>query len=205
MERSSEDMPDQPYLNANASNEDEERLIRAAQSGSRDAFAQLYEMHADRVFNYLRRRMGQPADAEDVTAEVFIRVMDALPSYEIKGPPFVAWLLRIAHNTAVNHMKRNSRRRETVLEETTSNIASANDPEAMAISRVVSDEVAGAMNYLTALQREVVTLRFLRQLSVAETAAQMNRTEGAVKFLQHSALQALRRILSNEETITNER
>ena len=183
----------------------EVRLIRAAQSGDREAFAQLYENHADRVFNYLRRRMVQPADAEDVTAEVFIRVMDALPSYEVKGTPFVAWLLRIAHNTAVNHLKRHSRRRETLLEDTNAGASAACGPEELAINRVMSNEVAEAMNYLTALQREVISLRFLSQLSVAETAARMNRTEGAVKFLQHSALQALRRILSSEETIGHER
>ncbi|MFQ6026932.1 MAG: RNA polymerase sigma factor [Dehalococcoidia bacterium] len=179
----------------------EEELIRAAQAGNREAFAQLYEAHVDQVFNYLRRRMGQPADAEDITAEVFISVMAALPSYQIKGAPFIAWLLRIAHNTAVNHMKKHARRRETELEETSSD---ANDPAELAINRVVSDEVAGAMNFLTDLQKEVITLRFMTQLTVAETAQQMDRSEGAVKFLQHSALQALRRILSRKETVSYE-
>ena len=90
----------------------EEMVIRAAQAGDREAFASLYEAHVDRVYHYLLRRMGQPADAEDVTAEVFIRAMKALKSFEFRGAPFVAWLLRIAHNTAVNHMKKQSRRQE---------------------------------------------------------------------------------------------
>lgn len=63
----------------------EEDLIRAAQKGDRDAFARLYEAHAERVYRYLVRRLGQPADAEDVTAEVFVRAMRALPSYKAKG------------------------------------------------------------------------------------------------------------------------
>jgi RNA polymerase sigma-70 factor (ECF subfamily) len=183
-------------------NSGEEDRIRAAQAGSREAFAQLYETHVDQVYNYLRRRLAQPADAEDVTAEVFIRVMDALPFYQIKGPPFIAWLLRVAHNTAVNEMKKNTRRREEALVEYRSD---ANDPAELAIQRTVSDEIAGALNFLTSLQKQVITLRFMSQLSVSETAQQMDRSEGAVKFLQHSALQALRRVLSREETVSYDR
>ena len=97
--------PDYPDYN-------EERVIRAAQAGDREAFAWLYETYVDRVYHYLLRRMGQPADAEDVTAEVFIRAMKALKSFEFRGAPFIAWLFRIAHNTAINHLKKHSRRQE---------------------------------------------------------------------------------------------
>ncbi len=133
----------------------EERVIRAAQAGDREAFASLYEAHVDRVYHYLLRRMGQPADAEDVTAEVFIRAMKALKSFEFRGAPFVAWLLRIAHNTAVNHMKKQSRRQEIPLLD---NLPSANDPAELALNQVASEEVSRAMQGLTALQRQVITL-----------------------------------------------
>ncbi len=174
----------------------EERLIRAAQAGDREAFAALYEAHVDRVYSYLVRRMGQPADAEDVTAEVFIRAMKALKSYEFRGAPFVAWLLRIAHNTAVNYMKKQTRRGEVPLQE---NISDVNDPAELAMDRVASDEITKALQGLTALQRQVITLRYMAQLSIAETAAKMERTEGAVKFLQHSALRALQRTMGRQE------
>ncbi len=174
----------------------EERVIRAAQAGNREAFASLYEAHVDRVYRYLLRRMGQPADAEDVTAEVFIRAMKALESFEIRGAPFVAWLLRIAHNTAVNHMKKHSRRQEVPLLD---NLSNTNDPAEMALDRVAAEEVSKALRGLTALQRQVITLRYMAQLSIAETAAKMERTEGAVKFLQHSAVRALQRTMSRQE------
>ena len=87
----------------------EEDLICAAQQGDRESFALLYETHADRVYRYLLNRLGQPADAEDVTAEVFIRAMKALPSFKITGVPIIAWLLRIAHNSAINYMKKQAR------------------------------------------------------------------------------------------------
>ena len=178
-----------PYYN-------EERVIRAAQAGDREAFASFYEAHVDRVYHYLLRRMGQLADAEDVTAEVFIRAMKALKSFEFRGAPFVAWLLRIAHNTAVNHMKKQSRRQEVPLLD---NLPDVNDPAELALSQVASEDVSRAMRGLTALQRQVITLRYMAQLSIAETAAKMERTEGAVKFLQHSAIRALQRTKGRRE------
>ena len=110
----------------------EEELVRGAQLGQQEAFAVLYEMHVDRVYRYLVARLGQPADAEDVTAEVFIRAMTALPSYKPKGTPLMAWLYRKAHNQAVNHLKKRSRRPETPLEDI---VAARDDPAEEALNR----------------------------------------------------------------------
>lgn len=177
--------------------QNEESLILAAQQGDREAFAQLYELNVDKVYYYLLKRMGQPADAEDMTAEVFIRAMRALSSYQNQGVPFIAWLVRIAHNTSVNYFKKQNRRKETPLVD---NIAISDDPADKAILRATSAEVSNAMNNLTDLQKQVLNLRFLGEYSIAETADKMSRTETAVKFLQHSALKALKRVLRNQET-----
>jgi len=174
----------------------EQDLIQAAQKGNREAFGQIYEMYADRVYRYLLTRLREPADAKDVTAEVFIRAMRALPSYRAKGRPFIAWLFRIAHNQAVNYLKKRARRREMPLLET---IAARDDPEEAALRQVMLSEVSQAMQGLTNLQREVLTLRFGTDLSINETAKAMNRSVEAVKFLQHSALRALRRLLGEQE------
>jgi len=174
----------------------EEDLIRAAQRGNRDAFARLYEAHVERVYRYLLGRLGESADAEDVTAEVFVRAMRALPSYRAKGRPFIAWLFRIAHNQAVNYLKKRVRRREVPLLETA---AVSDDPEEAALRQVMLSEVSQAMHGLTKLQREVLILRFGSDLSIKETAKVMNRNIEAVKFLQHSALRALRRLLGEQE------
>jgi RNA polymerase sigma-70 factor (ECF subfamily) len=120
-----------------------------------------------------------------------------LPSYTARGVPFIAWLFRIAHNQAVNHMKRQRRRREMPLLDT---VSAPDDPAETALNQVVLSEVSLAMRGLTDLQRQVLSLRFAAQLTVAETAKAMKRSEGAVKFLQHSALRALRRILETQET-----
>jgi RNA polymerase sigma-70 factor (ECF subfamily) len=175
----------------------EEELIHLAQRGDREAFAILYDSHVGQVYQYLLNRLGQPADAEDVTAEVFIRAMRALPSFEIRGAPLIAWLLRIAHNQAVNHLKRRSRRQEVDLFD--SGMPSDDDPAELAVQRTAFEEVSTAMGTLTSLQQQVLQLRFLRQLTITETAHRMSRSEKAVKFLQHSAVKALRRRLSNKE------
>ncbi len=174
----------------------EAELVGAAQRGDRDAFAMLYEANVQRVYRYLLGRMGQQADAEDVTAEVFIRAMNALDTYRPQGVPFVGWLLRIAHNQAVNYFKRQARRRELPLLDT---INAADDPAEKAVSHIAAGEVNEAMDDLTDLQREVIRQRFGAQLTIAETARAMNRTEQATKFLQHSALRALRRVLGRQE------
>lgn len=174
----------------------EEELVKAAQEGDRSAFAMLYEANVERVYHYLLGRTSQPADAEDVTTEVFILAMRALPSYKSQGTPFVAWLFRIAHNQAVNHLKKQTRRKELPLLDM---VKATDSPEETALRRMTSDEVLEAMDALTDLQRQVISLRFGAQLSIKETARSMNRTEEATKFLQHSALRALRRILEPQE------
>ena len=181
---------------------DEVELVRAAQRGRREAFACLYELHVERVYRYLVVRLGQPADAEDVTAEVFIRAMKALPSYKPKGTPLMAWLYRIAHNQAVNHLKKRSRRAETPLKDI---VAAPDDPEEEALKSASFGEATRAMEGLTDLQRQVLSLRFAGELSISEAAKVMKRTDGAVKFLQHSAIQALRWILEQQGAVSHGR
>ncbi|PKB78376.1 MAG: hypothetical protein BZY88_18585 [SAR202 cluster bacterium Io17-Chloro-G9] len=123
---------------------DEEELVRAAQRGQRDAFARLYEIHVERVYRYLLSRLGQPADAEDVTAEVFIRAMKSLRSYKTRGTPLIAWLYRIAHNQAVNYLKKGARRRENNLADV--DYRSTDDPEREALERASLAEAQRAMD-----------------------------------------------------------
>ncbi len=171
---------------------EESALVHAAQKGDREAFARLYEANAERIYRYVLARVGEPADAQDVTAEVFIRAMRALPSYREKGVPFIAWLYRISHNEAINYIKKRGRRGEMPLLDT---IAANDDPAELALRQATYSEVMHAMSSLTDLQREVLSLRFAGELSITETAAAMNRSEQAVKFLQHSAVRAMRRNL----------
>lgn len=170
----------------------EAESVLAAQRGDKEAFARLYEENVDKVYRYLRARLNEPADAEDVTVEVFIKAMQALPSYQSRGAPFAAWLMRIAHNEMVNFVRKRARRRESSLEGVE---VASDDPIDTALAMAASAEVRQAMQRLTDLQQQVLSFRFGSELSIQETARAMNRKDGAVKFLQHSALQALRRVL----------
>ena len=179
---------------------EEVELVHAAQRGDRDAFGRLYDISVTSVYRYLRSRLAEPSDAEDLTADVFIKAMQALPSYRHQGVPFVAWLFRIAHNELANFRKRQSRRREVPLEDDLpSRGLSRDDPSEAALTRMEFSEVQGAMRELTPLQQQVVSLRFAGELSIAETAQAMRRSQGAVKFLQHSALRALQGKLQPKE------
>ncbi len=177
-------------------NQDENALVLSAQRGDRDAFAQLYEANVERIYRYLLSRLAEPADAEDVTTEVFMQAMKSLPSYKSRGTPLIAWLFRIAHNQAVNFMKKNARRKETLLTETA---AAYDSPEEEVLEKVRLGEVIESMDTLTDLQRQVLSLRFAADLSITEVAKVMDRKEGAVKFLQFSALRALRKVSNLQE------
>lgn len=179
--------------------ENEQRLIQAAKNGDQNAFGHLYELYFERVYRYVRSLLREHSDAEDVTAEVFIKVMRALPRYSEKGQ-FTAWLFRIARNETFNYIKKRKRRREVPLLE---NITIQDDPEVEIEERELLEKTFQAMHYLTDLQREVLTLRFGEDLSIKETAELMGRSTQAVKFLQVSALRALRRQLRTDEDIDN--
>lgn len=167
-------------------------MIRAAQQGDRDAFAWLYERYVQQIYRYVLNRIGNAADAEDITSEVFIRASKGLSSYKITGVPFIVWLVRIARNQVLNKFKKQSRHKESQLE---IEIAALDDPEQTAMQQATAEQLFQAMSKLTEAQQEVLRLRFGSELSVAETAQAMERKEGAVKFLQHDALRALRQVL----------
>lgn len=177
----------------------EQRLIQAAKNGDRDAFEQIYILYSKRVYCYVNGILRDYADAEDITAEVFIKVMRALPKYSEKGQ-FAAWIYRIARNEAFNHIKKKHRHRELPLLESA---AIGDGPETEIEERDLLRKTHEAMQYLTDLQREVLTLRFGEELSIKETAAIMKRSIQAVKFLQVSALRALRRQMKTDEDLKN--
>ena len=177
--------------------EDDAGLVREAQEGSLGAFSRLYERYFDRVYRYMMARVGDPAEAEDLTQELFLRVMGSLKSFRFRGPPFSAWLFRIARNLAVDRARRRKTAGGSVPLEEIVEVAGGENVEREALRALDRQEVARAIERLTQLQREVVLLRFMGGFSLAETATAMKRNENAIKALQHSALQALRRVLGD--------
>jgi RNA polymerase sigma-70 factor (ECF subfamily) len=173
--------------------QDEESLVRRAQKHDQEAFAQIYEEYFDRIYRYITLKIGDAVEAEDLTQQVFLNTLRSISSFKWRGKPFSAWLYRIAHNQVVDYLRK---KKKTVvpLEET---LASAGDnPQQAAERKLDIEQVLAAARHLTDAQREVISLRFTSELSIAQVAEVMGKSHGAVKALQHSGIVALRRALS---------
>jgi RNA polymerase sigma-70 factor (ECF subfamily) len=171
----------------------EEALVRRAQENDQEAFAQLYEAYFDKIYRYLMLRIGNEMEAEDMTQQVFLNALQSLGSFRWKGAPFSAWLYRIAHNQAVDHLRKRKKRASVPLDES---LASSGDsPHSTTELKMDIEELLRAAGRLTEAQREVISLRFSSELSIAQVAKVMGKSQGAVKALQHSAIVALRRIM----------
>ena len=181
---------------------DENALVQAAQQGNAEAFGQLYERYAARLFGFLRASLNDPQDAEDLTVEVFIKAWQALPGYQPRGLPFGAFLFRIARN-ALTDRYRLRRQTETLLPEDWAD-ATQPDPAISLEARQQRGELARALQALRPEYRTVLALRFLAGLSPEETAAAMGKSNGAVRILQHRALAALRSIMEQPEQVSDE-
>jgi len=168
-------------------------IIRRAQKGDPEAVAELYNRHAPAIFRYIFLRMNNPTTAEDLTSEVFVKMVEALKYYSDRGIPFAAWLFRIAHDRVVDYYRGTARRPTVELSELVEDHAPG--PEEQASNHLVSHYVVKALTALTDTHRSVIQLRFVEEYSVEDTARQMRKTTGAVKALQHRALRNLARQL----------
>jgi RNA polymerase sigma-70 factor (ECF subfamily) len=177
-----------------------QQMVQSAQAGDSAAIAWLYEEHAPRLYRYfLLRLRGQTQQAEDLTAEVFVRVLKRLESYEYRGLPFGAWLFRVARNVLIDYQRSLPRGPFVDLEICHNLSAPASD---RALDQAVDRQIlTQALSRLTREQREVIQLRFVQGLSIAEAAAAVGKTEDAVKKLQARGLQAMRRLLVNEGSV----
>ncbi len=173
----------------------EESLVRRVQRGEPEAFAQLYEAYFDKIYRYIVLKVGNQADAEDLTQQVFLKALESIGSFRWRDVPFSSWLFRIAHNQVVDYLRKRGKRKVLPLDE--ARTAAGADPALVAEHRLAMEQLMVASEHLTQAQREVISLRFAGELSTAEVAKVMGKSVGAVKALQHSALVALRRLLSS--------
>lgn len=181
---------------------DEEALIDRAQRGERSAFAELYDRHVDAVYRYIAFRVRDEDEAEDVTSEVFIKAMGALPRYEPRQP-FLAWLYRIARNAVIDRLRLSSRRTETALTDPLAAALPARsegfDPEARALARDRRERLRAALSRLHGDQQDVIVLRFIAGLSAEEVGGVLRKPASTVRGIQMRALRALRQHLSPDD------
>src|SRR5579885_1641864 len=181
---------------------DERDLVTRAQSGDQSALAALFDAHYQRVYGYIRYRLGNQEDAEDLAQETFIRMLDALDRYEQRGAPFRAWLMQIAANLVRDHYRRKGAAGPSVgVDVSELDLVGDGDPaETMAVQFAL-EEVTGALHLLTETEREILLLRYAADLSIAETAAAAHKTENNVKQLTFKALTKLRKALAESDAL----
>jgi RNA polymerase sigma-70 factor (ECF subfamily) len=168
------------------------RAVERAKEGDRDALRFLYLGYADNVYGYVRAIVRDHHDAEDVTQQVFTKLLTAIVRYEPRGVPFVAWLLRISHNVAIDAVRA---RRATPAEEVYGADASISE-DAPERARSLREAIAA----LPEDQREVVVMRHVLGLSPVEIAARLGRTHGSVYGLHHRGRRALCAELERRES-----
>lgn len=170
----------------------DENAVALASRGNPEAFSYLYEKNVTRIYNYIFYRIGSASDAEDITSRVFYRAFGHINSYVEKGVPFSAWLYRIAHNLIANWHRDNLRRKEVPLEDHLELPQHSDQPERMLEKNQETDLLLRGIRRISADRQQLILLKYLENLSNAEIAMIMGRSEGAIKSLYHRALIALR-------------
>lgn len=176
---------------------DESKLIKQAKS-DKEAFGQLYEQYVDKIYSYVYYRTGNEREAEDLTARVFFRAMQHIENYEDRGFPFSAWLYRIAHNLVANWHRDHSRRQIFSMENLDHWHITHDGPESTAEQLGDRESLLQAVRRLPTDRQDLLLFKFVEQLTNAEIAAIMDRSEGAIKSLYYRTLQELRAELTEK-------
>jgi len=168
------------------------KLVASAQQGDREALEELYLLHFDRIYSYLHMSVGNRHDAEDLTTQTFLKMLEAIGRFRWQSAPFSAWLFRIAHNLAMDHFRATRRwqSEEDVPEPPDAEEASAEDEAMQSIGRQSMLEL---IENLSHDQQQVLTLKFVFNFPNAEVATILGKSEGAIKSLQHRALVSLQK------------
>jgi RNA polymerase sigma-70 factor, ECF subfamily len=180
---------------AKASSEHVRALVERGQQGNREALEELYLLHFDRIYSYLHMSVGNRHDAEDLTTQTFLKMLESIKRFRWQSVPFSAWLFRIAHNLAMDHF-RASRRWQP--EEDVPEPAGDTEPSAelAAFQSLGRQSMLELIDGLSEEQKQVLTLKFVFNLPNGEVATVLGKSEGAIKSLQHRALVSLQKQLS---------
>jgi len=173
------------------------RLVERAQAGDREALEELYLLHFDRIYSYLHMSVGNRHDAEDLTTQTFLKMLESIKRFRWQSAPFSAWLFRIAHNLAMDHFRATRRWQP---EEEVPEPAGETEPsaEAAAFQSLGRQSMLDLIEDLSEEQKQVLTLKFVFNLPNADVATILGKTEGAIKSLQHRALVSLQKQMNLE-------
>src|SRR5712691_6672373 len=172
------------------------RLVERGQQGERAALEELYLIHFDRVYSYLHMSVGNRHDAEDLTTQTFLKMLESIKRFRWQSAPFSAWLFRIAHNLAMDHFRA---RRRWQPEEDVPEPPGSEEPSAEleAMQSIGRQSMLELIEKLSPEQQQVLTLKFVFNFSNGDVAKILGKTEGAIKSLQHRALASLQKQIAS--------
>jgi RNA polymerase sigma-70 factor (ECF subfamily) len=172
-------------------------LIQRARQGDQTALVEIYNSYQPSVFTYVFYRVCDQEIAEDLTAEVFTRMLANLPRYTSRGKPILAWLYTIARNLVIDHYRQSKRASHLPLEEDL--VESEHDhPVKVAEDNLARECLSRALRRLTEEQRQVILLKFIECREISELVTMLGKNERAIRSLQHRALVALHRLMKKE-------
>ncbi|HEX2988217.1 MAG TPA: sigma-70 family RNA polymerase sigma factor [Chloroflexota bacterium] len=184
-----------PNVEEAGSTQDElQPLVQRASQGDGEAFGKLYDRYLDVVYRYVYYKVGNSAEAEDLTSQLFMKAWEAMPRYQLREIPFSHWLMRLARNAVIDYYR--TRKPSGELDEAM--VSREPDPQREYLR---GEELRGlevALRQLPEEQRSLLVMRFVEGMDYAEVAAILGKNPGALRVMQHRALIALRRILDEE-------
>jgi RNA polymerase sigma-70 factor (ECF subfamily) len=186
-----------PEKSPRESTENVRKLVDRAQKGDRTALEELYLIHFDRIYSYLHVSVGNKHDAEDLTTQTFLKMLEKIGRFRWQSAPFSAWLFRIAHNLAMDHFR--SRRRWQPEAEVPEPLDSEEpSAELEAMQSIGRESMFELIEKLSPEQQQVLILKFVFNFANGDVANILDKTEGAIKSLQHRALASLQKQIANK-------
>jgi RNA polymerase sigma-70 factor (ECF subfamily) len=192
----SPDAPEKP-ARAAESTDHVRKLVARAQQGDRAALEELYLIHFDRIYSYLHMTVGNRHDAEDLTTQTFLKMLESIGRFRWQAAPFSAWLFRIAHNLSMDHF-RAGRRWQPEAEVPEPHGSEEPSAELEAMNSIGRQSMLELIETLSPEQQQVLTLKFVFNFANADVARILDKTEGAIKSLQHRALASLQKQITQE-------
>lgn len=169
------------------------QLLEQAREYNAQALAEIYDRYAESIYRYLYRYLGDAAQAEDLTSEVFLKLLQVLNTRQAPRDRLQGWLYRVAHNLAMDWFRRESKTAHWTLDE---RLVAEGDAPPTAVEKLQTrQQLLAAIGQLTLDQQQVILLRFGEGLKIAEVSQLLDKSEGAVKIMQHRAIKRLRKLL----------
>lgn len=174
-------------------------LVVKTKQGDQNAFSELYDLFADRIYRFIRLKVSETEQAEDILQEVFIKAWQGAKKIEVKDLNFSAWLYRVASNTVNDHYRKSYRRPQTVSIEEFFQVSSPENIEESTDIKFDSEAVRKVVSQLPSNYKQIIELRYFQMFNVDETAKILDRNSVTVRVLQHRAIAKLKRIFKNNE------